>query len=252
MKLNQEIIKPNPHALFGHVYTTRDYSLFTSIDGNRNKNLLHINRLKKSIEENYLFTVITINEKYEIIDGQHRFEVIKELKLPLHYIICEGYGLNEVHVLNQISKTWNSDDYLNGYCNLGYIDYLKYREFKDLYGFGHGECVTLLSGKNTDVEKLSVFHQGKFKIGNYSQACKIADNILRVAPFYQGYKRRSFIYAMIILLKNKNFDFEEFLHKVKSQPLSLVDCTNQTNYISLIEDIYNYRRRDKVNLRYNK
>jgi ParB-like chromosome segregation protein Spo0J len=27
--------------------------------------------------ENYLFTVIIVNEKYEIIDGQHRFDVIK-------------------------------------------------------------------------------------------------------------------------------------------------------------------------------
>ena len=35
------------------------------------------------MNDNYLFTVIIVNEKnYEIIDGQHRFEVIKELKLP--------------------------------------------------------------------------------------------------------------------------------------------------------------------------
>ena len=44
------------------------------------------------MQSNYLFTVIIVNENYEIIDGQHRFEVIKELNLPLRYIICEGYG----------------------------------------------------------------------------------------------------------------------------------------------------------------
>ena len=92
---------------FNHVYTTNDYTLFTSIDGNRTKNKLHIKRLKQSIKENYLFTVIIVNENYEIIDGQHRFDVIKELNLPLYYIICEGYGLAEVHILNQISKTQN-------------------------------------------------------------------------------------------------------------------------------------------------
>lgn len=100
------------------VHTTTDYFLFKPIEGNRNKNLLHINRLKKSMAETYLFTVIIVNEKYEIIDGQHRFECVKELKLPMHYIVCKGYGLNEVHVLNQNSKTWNADDYLTGYCNL--------------------------------------------------------------------------------------------------------------------------------------
>ena len=76
------------------VHKTTDYFLFKPIDGNRNKNLLHINRLKKSISENYLFTVIIVNENYEIIDGQHRFECIKELELPLYYITCKGYGLN--------------------------------------------------------------------------------------------------------------------------------------------------------------
>ena len=79
---------------------------------------MHINRLKKSMADNYLFTVIIVNENYEIIDGQHRFDVIK-IKTPLHYIMCCGYGLNEVHILNQNSKTWNADDYATGYCNLG-------------------------------------------------------------------------------------------------------------------------------------
>ena len=65
------------------VHTTTDYFLFKPIDGNRNKNLLHINRLKKSMSENYLFTVIIVNEKYEIIDGQHRFDVIQDLKHSL-------------------------------------------------------------------------------------------------------------------------------------------------------------------------
>jgi hypothetical protein len=96
------------------VHTTTDYFLFKPIEGNRNKNLIHLSRLKKSLSENYLFTVIIVNEKYEIIDGQHRFECVKELKLPLHYIVCNGYGLNEVHVLNQNSKTWNAEDYLTG------------------------------------------------------------------------------------------------------------------------------------------
>ena len=128
------------------VHTTTDYFLFKSIEGNRNKNLLHINRLKKSMSENYLFTIIIVNEKYEIVDGQHRFDVIQELKLPLNYVVCKGYGLTEVHILNQNSKTWNADDYLDGYCRLKYTHYLKYSEFKERYGFGHVECMTILGG----------------------------------------------------------------------------------------------------------
>ena len=42
----------------------------------------------------------------------------------------------------------------------------------------------------------------------------------------------------------------EFLAKLKQQPTTLQDCTNTSQYKVLIEEIYNYRRREKVNLRY--
>ena len=237
------------------VHTTTDYFFFKSIDGNRNKNLLHINRIKESMSRNYLFTAIIVNEKHEIIDGQHRFDVIQELKLPLNYIVCTGYGINEVHILNQNSKTWNSDDYLDGYCNLGYPDYLKYKEFKDTYELGHTECQVLLSGITRGGGKRSmdahVFFSGNFKIKNYNNACSIAEKILMIEPFYEGAKRRSFVMAMFTLLKNKEFEFTELIQKLKLQPTALVDCGRSEQYISLIEEIYNYRRREKVNLRYS-
>lgn len=234
------------------VHTTKDYSIFKSIDGNRNKNLMHINRLKKSMEESYLFTIITINEKYEIIDGQHRFDVIKELGLPLNYIICEGYGLKEVHILNANSKTWNTDDYLEAYCNLGYTDYILYRNFKQRYGFGSRENISILAGGQiyAKIDHMKEFFKGNFKILNYNESCIIAEKIETISKYYNGYKRRAFVYAMISLLKNNNFVFDEFIQKLKHQRNALTDCVNSTQYILLIEEIYNHRRREKVNLRY--
>jgi hypothetical protein len=231
------------------VHTTKDYFLFNSIDGNRNKNLLHINRLKKSMQENYLFTVIIVNEKYEIIDGQHRFDVIKELNLPLNYIICKGYGLNEVHILNQNSKTWNSDDYLTGYCNLGYEDYINYAIFKDKYNLGHNEAMSLLSGVPNKID-IEVFYKGEFKIKSLKNAEDIIQKIMMIEPYYLGVRRRSFIYTIMSLFKNRNFEFTEFLQKLKLQPTAMTNCSTTNQYVSLIEEIYNYRRREKVNLRY--
>jgi hypothetical protein len=231
------------------VHTTTDYFLFKPIDGNRNKNLLHINRLKKSMAENYLFTIIIVNELYEIIDGQHRFDVIQDLQLPLNYVVCKGYGLNEVHILNQNSKTWTSDDYLDGYCKLGYKDYIQYRDFKETYDIGHYECMWLLNGSQLS-NPTQVFFTGDFKIKNYNEACKIIEKIMLVEPYYSEWKRRSFILAMLQLFKNSNFELTEFLQKLKLQPTALSNCSTTNQYVSLIEEIYNYRRRDKINLRY--
>ena len=76
------------------------------------------------------------------------------------------------------------------------------------------------------------------------------EKIMMIEPYYMGVRRRAFIYTMMSLFRNQNFEFTEFLQKLKTQPTALQDCTNVTNYKVLIEEIYNYRRREKINLRY--
>jgi hypothetical protein len=237
---------------FSQVHTTTDYFLFKSIDGNRNINKLHLSRLKDSMQKNYLFTIILVNENYEIIDGQHRFTVIEELGLPLNYIIVKGYGLNEVHILNATSKKWDAQDYMEGYCNMGLKDYLIYRDFKNKYGFGHNETMALLTNNNNNISgcKISSFYNGEFEIINLPEAERKADLITAIKPYFEGYKRKSFILAMLKLLAHPNFEFTELIVKLKIQPTALQNCSDINSYIALIEEIYNYKRREKVNLRF--
>jgi len=232
------------------VHQTTDYSKFKNIGRNRTKNLSHINRLKQSMSENYLFTVILVNEKFEIIDGQHRFDVIQELKLPLYYVIQEGYSLNEVHILNQNAKNWTNEDYLEGYCDLGYDDYMKFKLFKKTYKITVSNSLSLLctSGDTSNVAQL--FKEGKLKINNYNLSCANIEKILSLSKYYEGVRRRTFINAMLKLFKNKDFSFDVFENKLKRQPSALVDCVNVEKTIELIEKIYNNRNRNKVNLRF--
>ena len=231
------------------VYRTKNHSLFKSLGGNRDVNKAHVKRLVNSMNERVLFSPIIVNENMQVIDGQHRLTALTELNKPVNYIIVEGYGLNEVQLLNMNSKNWSSDDYMNGYCDLNKKDYILYREFKEKYGFGHSECQSLLSGVARANEQRK-FYSGNFKIKDYKAAIDKAEKICMVSQYYDGYKRRSFVYAMMSLFENENFEFTQFLQKLKTQPTALMDCTNVNNYKLLIEEIYNYRSRNKVNLRY--
>lgn len=236
------------------VHTTKDYSLFKTLNGNRDVNQLHLIRLKESMKKNHLTTIIMVNEKFEIIDGQHRFLISQELKFPINYIISKNYGLNEVQILNANMKNWTIVDYVNGYCDLGFKDYEIYREFINEYGFTNQVALILLSGQficgNSEVSISTKFKEGKFKINDLNNSKKMADKIMMIEPYYKGFLRRSFIYALIGMFKNENFEFTEFLAKLKQQPTTLQDCTNVSQYKSLIEEIYNYRRREKINLRF--
>lgn len=231
------------------VYQTKNHSLFKSLGGNRDVNKAHVKRLVNSMNERVLFSPIIVNENMQVIDGQHRLTALTELNKPVNYIIVEGYGLNEVQLLNMNSKNWSSDDYMNGYCDLNKKDYILYREFKEKYGFGHSECQSLLSGVATANDQRK-FYSGNFKIKDYKAAIDKAEKICMVSQYYDGYKRRSFVFAMMSLFEKENFEFTQFLQKLKIQPTALMDCTNVNNYKLLIEEIYNYRSRNKVNLRY--
>jgi len=236
------------------VHTTNNYSMFKTLNGNRDVNQLHLTRLKESIKKNHLTTIIMVNEKLEIIDGQHRFLISQELKLPINYIISKNYGLNEVQILNANMKNWQTIDYVNGYCDLGYKDYIIYRDFVEEYGFQSQVSILLLSGEHsTGTQESSPalrFKEGLFKIKDLNNAKRMAEKIMMIEPYYKGFLRRSFILALIGMFKNENFEFTEFIAKLKQQPTTLQDCTSTSQYKSLIEEIYNYRRREKINLRF--
>lgn len=236
------------------VHTTKDYSLFKTLNGNRDVNHIHLSRLKDSMNKKHLTTIIMVNEKFEIIDGQHRFLISQELNLPINYIISKNYGLNEVQILNANMKNWQTVDYVNGYCDLGFKDYIIYRDFVNKYDFQGQVAVLLLSGEeaygNGKENPATRFKEGKFKVKDLDNANKMAEKIMMIEPYYKGYLRRSFVFALIGMFKNENFEFTEFIAKLKQQPTTMQDCTSRTQYKVLIEEIYNYRRREKVNLRF--
>ena len=178
---------------------------------------------------------------YEIIDGQHRLENAKTLKKPVYFIMLKGYGLRQIQRLNSNMKNWNADDFMEGYCQIGMKDYVLYREFKNKYKFGHNECLAILTGQSKKVNH--EFSKGLFKVKNYEESCDTAEKITMYRALYPGFRRRAFVYAMITLLRNPKFDTKEMISKLAYQSTKLVDCTNTKQYLMLLEDIYNFKRK---------
>jgi hypothetical protein len=236
-----------------HVYLTYDYDKFKTVSGNRTLKTLHLNRLLKSIQSDYLFTVVIVNENFEIIDGQHRFDCIVKEGLAVRYVVCKGYTLDEVHTLNQNSKVWGADDYMSGYCEMDYAAYKNYRAFKEKYGLGHRECMSLLSGqKGTFTNTMADFKDGAFRIVNMNRATVYASRIVDLQDIYAGAKRRSFTFTMFDLFDNPTFDYDRFLKQLNKQPSMLTNCTTKTQYLELVEYIYNYEfsAKNKISLRF--
>lgn len=224
------------------VKSTRDYNKFKTLIGNRQINLQHLARLKQSMKEEYLFSPIIVNSKYEVIDGQHRLRAAKELGLHVNYIICDDYGNTEIHRYNVNLKNWNVADFAAGFIELGNEHYIQYKKFIDRYKFGHFESMLLLSGNN-DSNATKAFREGNFKVRNYEYACSLAESITSIGEFYEGYKRRSFVYAVLTLIRTQKIEIPKLLKKLRYQSKKMVDCTTTKQYQDLLLEIYTYKDR---------
>lgn len=251
------------------VIETYDYSKFKDILGNRNINNLNVKRLVQSFQKSYLMSPIIVNENFEIIDGQHRFLAAKKLQLPINYIMVKGYSLDEVKSLNETGIKWSKKDHLNAYVELGYPAYLKFKEFMDQYpDFSLSACEVFitnqLSGSHisksdsslkSDTNKrgyyaVRYFQEGDLQIDDYDLACENAEKVLMIKPFYDGYSRALFVRAMVGIFRIKEYSHNQLINRLEANPTAMQHCSNISQYKILIEEIYNFRSRNKISLRY--
>jgi hypothetical protein len=252
----------------GEIKLTNDLSQFKFMKTNRPIDPKHVNDIRISIEENgSLVNPIMVNKDMEVVDGQNRLLAFRKAGKPVYYYQVDDYGIDEVRVLNIKQKNWNTMDYLNSFVAMGYEDYIELKKFHEKYSeFTLTVCIALLSNKRTfgmystkekarkktaeAKEKYMVFSHGTWKIGDAAKAIEYAGRLRLIGQFYPKYYKSVFVGTMLTLFENENFVFEEFMEKLKKRPDSLVDCNSRNQYKTLIEKIYNHRRKETVNLRY--
>lgn len=137
------------------IYETTDYDMFEKLLGNRDPK--HEKAIIDSINKvGYIFDPITVNEKYQIIDGQNRLEALRKLGLPVHFSIEKGIGIDECRQMNIGRSNWSTEDYIYSYAEIGSQDYRRLAsllmEFKKrfmaegVYAFAKPESLTESGG----------------------------------------------------------------------------------------------------------
>jgi len=72
-------------SIRGIIKFTSDYSRFNTVRGNRKVYPLQVAKLLLRIKARGQKVPVLVNEKMEIIDGQHRVEVCTQLQIPALY-----------------------------------------------------------------------------------------------------------------------------------------------------------------------
>jgi hypothetical protein len=253
------------------VFKTKNYDMFKIIKGNRPLDAANLARLIKSFKIQYLYTVIILNEFFEIIDGQHRVEACKQLGFEVNYTIIPGLRLKDCQLYNTVGKIWTKKTFHESYCILGSPAYLMLQEFMVNYpeftlsvaeaiitnnvaGKDNAKREKLGNGKTKDNERIHYFREGTFqvtekeRVKGYETVAKIRE----FRPYFQYYNNGTFVRTLIALFKKTTYNHDRMITKLKKQPTALVKCPTATTYLQLLDKIYNYRATDKVSLLYSK
>jgi len=245
--------------VIAQVLESFDYEKFSKLDGNRNVINLHVRRLMDSFKIAYLLSVTLVNEKFQIIDGQNRFEAAKKMGLPVNYMICPGYGLKEVQMLNTNMKNWKKDDYLNAWCDVKHPEYLKVRNFMSEFPeFTIDGALTLLTdtinGKQVSIggqkTQSKYFQEGKLIVPDFYKSCEIARKIRMFKPYYDNYTRVNFVRAIVGIMKLSYYDHDRMIHKVSIFKTKIEDTNLVSKYKEQLETMYNFKSTEKVSLRF--
>ena len=120
------------------VYTTKDYTKFKRLTGNRDIPENRISKIVESIQTiGWVHNPIVVNEHMEVIDGQGRLTALQRLKLPVEYVIAPGANTKECVYMNMNMVNWKLPDFVKSYAEQGNENYQRLVALMEKYAGGN-------------------------------------------------------------------------------------------------------------------
>lgn len=235
------------------IYKTYDYDIFKILECNRNIIPLHVKGIITSIKKKDLTSSnpISVNENFEIIDGQHRFMACKELGLPIHYLMNK-LSNDDMSVLNSVSKSWSISDHIHYFTVNKYPHYINLTNLMKELNISI-EATLILCNK-FGKKGYSHIRTGEFvlsdeKVMKAKRDYLYIDNIIEtIENFCFDPKKVSFTRKIIFMKALKrivvipSYDHERMIKNTTLLKEKLSPSSTEEGYTEMMVHIYNYNR----------
>lgn len=229
-----------------NIQETTEYKRFKEIASNRDIDKTHVNKLVNAIRVKNLLSVnpIIVNEKMEILDGQHRLAAARQLKLPIFYVVGSDIAHDDIARLNTNKKNWKLMDYINYYTVKGIKEFKELSRFVNEYPqFPINFLIALLSSDGSRQRQQLL--KGILDISNKDQAKIIIGYISDFYQFFDHAHSSRFLEAILFLCNTGLYNHDRMINKINHNPGALIPCANKKQYIRLLQEIYNKGAHEK-------
>lgn len=223
------------------VLETTNYDVFIYKRDNRKikENL----KLAEEIKAIGILVPIIVNEKYEVIDGQHRLEIARKLKMKVPFIILQGAGKKEIISINTTSAKWTMEDFINSFAEEGIDEYEKMKKLLKNYSVKVGTLCCLAFNTTSITQAQSKVKHGQLEFVNY-------DFLLSFLEFYEELIQRttlenngSLARSLYTLYRLKSFDPNRIFDKSGLIAERLRGVSKHSTTTQVILECYNKRLR---------
>lgn len=234
------------------VYYTKDYDKFKLMDENRKIRLTK--SIKDSIIERGILEPITVDEYMNILDGQHRFTIAKELNAVVPFRVARNVKLVDILHTKSTTRNWGTKDYIEFHAKnnnehfskiiqLASVEKLTYRCLISLYHFGiYGEIAS-------QTEKDIVVNG----LLNMDINAKFAEDVLlkynNIIKYMQNRPNSIMQRAIFTIMSHPEYNQDRMIKQVMKYSATIlfnVKGLNKTQCCIKLRELYNYKQRDKI------
>jgi len=231
------------------IHKTYDYGIFKYRLGNRavsdTRKKLLVENIKKY---GWVTNPILVNSNMEILDGQGRFEALKELHLPVEFIIVENATDTDCVALNLRNTRWTPIEYINFFSVNGSEDYKRIKSLMDKFRVSPNIVLRAAKRGQFDGGGKRIRNLGgdlEFSEEDYTNAEQKLEKYTRLHDLFSTHRsNNNGIDSTIFFCIENGVDIEKLEKAEKTYGRTDFYFRDMEGSLQYIEDIYNHRKHD--------
>lgn len=234
------------------INATRDYSLFSRNDENRQLDMGRHKKLYASMQTygwlvSFPLSCFRKHGKLYVKEGQHRLSIAETLGLVVYWV--EDPVDYDIAMVNATPVVWSVRDYAEKHAANDIEPYKIALRYANHYDIPIAAAFCILAGTVRWSSVSGDFQKGKFEIKDArwgELVGRVYSSITALAPHL---KNDRFLKACMAVTRVKSLDVDRLLKSCERCRDQLVQYSTRDLYIEMLDSIYNYRHSNLVALK---